>query len=116
MPHEHGKTTTPRRPVIVTRHPAAEEFIREEIARSEVEDLGPPRMRCLPSVTEEQVRGRRVYGNLPLHLAALAESVVGIEFRGAPPRGREYGIEEMREAGAYLCRYVIRECRQSPIR
>ena len=111
MPHEHGKTTVHRGPVIVTRHPAAEEFIR-----SEVEDLGPPRMRCLPSVTEEQVRGRRVYGNLPLHLAALAESVVGIEFRGDPPRGREYGIKEMRGAGAYLCRYVIRECRQSPIR
>ena len=44
------------------------------------------------------VRGRVVAGNLPLHLAALAAEVIGIQFSGPPPRGREYTLPDRVEA------------------
>ncbi|HEV3259944.1 MAG TPA: CRISPR-associated protein Csx16 [Gemmataceae bacterium] len=55
-----------------------------------------------------RVRGKIVYGNLPLHLAALAHEVVVVEFAGAPPRGQEYTLADMDAAGARLVRYVVR--------
>ena len=53
------------------------------------------------------VRGKIVYGNLPLHLAAQAKEVHTIEFAGQPPRGAEYGIREMEAAGARLAVYQV---------
>jgi hypothetical protein len=87
--------------IIVSRHPAAIEFIRRE--RPELADAP-----VLASAGPEDVRGARVFGNLPLHLAALAVEVWAIEFRGDPPRGQEYGLAEMDAAGAYLASYVVR--------
>jgi hypothetical protein len=87
--------------VIVSRHSAAVEFIRAEAP--EFADAT-----VLVSATPDDVRGRVVAGNLPLHLASLAKAVVAVEFEGAPPRGTEYGIEEMRKAGARLRWYVVR--------
>lgn len=87
--------------VIVSRHPAAIQFIREEAP----EFAEAP---VLASATEADVRGRVVAGNLPLHLAAEAAVVVAVEFEGAPPRGAEYSLDDMRAAGARLARYVVR--------
>jgi hypothetical protein len=87
--------------VIVSRHPAAVEFIR----RAAPEFAGAP---VLAEAKPEDVRGKIVAGNLPLHLAALAEEVWAVEFEGEPPRGREYGLEEMLAAGAALRRYRVR--------
>jgi hypothetical protein len=56
----------------------------------------------------DDVRDRIVYGNLPLHLAALAAEVWAVEFDGPPPRGAEYTAEDMRRAGARLTRYTVR--------
>lgn len=86
--------------IIVSRHPAAIAFIRAtapEFAAAPV----------VESATPDAVRGKVVAGNLPLALAALATEVVAVEFAGAPPRGQEYGLEEMHTAGARLTRYVI---------
>jgi hypothetical protein len=59
------------------------------------------------NVTAEDVRGKTVYGVLPLHLAAAAASVWAIEFSGAPPRGQEYTLPEMVASGARLRPYVV---------
>lgn len=86
--------------IIVSRHPAAINFIRATA----------PAFADAPvviSATPDDVRGKVVAGNLPLHLAALAAEVVAVEFAGDPPRGHEYGTEEMRAAGAYLARYRV---------
>jgi len=77
--------------LIVSRHPAAH--------------LGG--VIVLESATAEDVRGRIIYGNLPLHLAALAAEVVAVEFTGPPPRGREYSLADMEAAGAKLRRYRV---------
>lgn len=116
--------------VIVSRHPGAVEFLAEQIGLEQhgghgfayydragkavvVGDStqGLPlscRIPVLESAGPDDVRGKAVYGNLPLHLAALAAEVVAVEFAGPPPRGQEYGVEEMRAAGARLARYVVR--------
>ena len=94
--------------IIVTRHKDAEKFIREAT------DLGPE-VPCLEKVTPEEVQGCIVFGNLPMGLAALAQEVVAIEFSGDPPGGREYSIEEMREAGAHLMSYQVHKLGESPV-
>lgn len=86
--------------IIVSRHPAAIEFIRAHAP----EFVSAP---VVEQATPEDVRGKVVAGNLPLHLAALAAEVVAVEFGGAPPRGQEYGLAEMEAAGARLTRYVV---------
>lgn len=86
--------------IIVSRHPATVAWLREQVpplAKAEV----------FASVTPEQVRGQVVYGNLPMHLAAEAYAVVCVEFTGQPPRGQEYGREEIEAAGARLTAYVV---------
>lgn len=86
--------------LIVSRHPAAVEFIRTnapDFAGAEVKAVA----------TADDVRGAVVGGNLPLHLAALAVQVVAVEFTGDPPRGAEYGQAEMIAAGARLARYTV---------
>ena len=86
--------------IIVSRHPAAVEFIREEMP--ELADA-----EVFASVTAQDVEGKVVVGNLPLSMACLAAEVIAVEFEGAPPRGQEYGVEDMRAAGAKLARYRV---------
>jgi len=82
--------------VIVSRHPAAVEFIRRELP----EFADAP---VLATATPEDVAGKDVAGNLPLDLAALANVVFAISFpSGNAPRGQEYSIEEMDAAGATI--------------
>ena len=86
--------------LIVSRHPAAIQFIREEAHLA-------PDVPVLAEAKAEDVAGKIVYGNLPLHLACQAAAVMALEFAGAPPRGQEYGIEAMRAAGARLVAYRV---------
>src|SRR5690606_10338755 len=58
-------------------------------------------------VTADDVRRKRVIGNIPLHLACVAEVVLAIEFRGLAPRGTEYTTEDMVAAGAQLVPYGV---------
>ena len=88
--------------LIVSRHPAAEAFIRRANRRFSL-------CRCIAAdATAEDVRGACVAGNLPLHLAALAEEVWAVEFTGIPPRGAEYTLADMIAAGAKLVPYRVR--------
>ena len=88
--------------VIISRHPAAIEFIRAHDARF----LAAPVI--TGNATPSDVRCRVVAGNIPLSLAAIAEEVVAVEFSGAPPRGAEYTAADMVAAGARLESYVVR--------
>lgn len=86
--------------VIVSRHQATIEWLRQQVpALADVP--------VLESATAVDVRGRIVYGNVPLHLAAVAERVVAVEFTGTPPRGAEYGAAEMEAAGVRLRTYTV---------
>jgi len=58
-------------------------------------------------VSADDVRGRHVVGNLPLHLAAMCASITAIEFDGPPPRGAEYTADDMDRAGARLRAYRV---------
>ena len=89
------------REIIVSRHPAAIQFIQEMLGAQ------PGDIPVIESATIADVSGAAVYGNLPLHLAVRAAVVVAVEFDGPPPRGREYGLEVMRAAGATLVPYRV---------
>jgi hypothetical protein len=91
-----------RMTVIISRHPAAIEFVRANDARF----IDAPVI--TGNATPADVAGKVVAGNVPLYLAALADLVVAVEFDGAPPRGQEYGLHEMEAAGARLVQYVVR--------
>ncbi len=58
----------------------------------------------------DDVRGRIVIGNLPLHLAAQAARVGSIDMPGlaAADRGRDLTPEEMDAAGAVINWYQVR--------
>lgn len=86
--------------IIVSRHAGAVQWLLEEFPC--LQDVP-----VIPSATAEDVRGKVVVGNIPLHLAKEAARVVAIEFSGEPPRGQEYGPEEMRSAGAHLTAYRV---------
>lgn len=86
--------------IIVSRHPAAVEFIHRELP----EFADAP---VIEAATPDDVRGAEVAGNLPLHLAALCRVVHAVEFSGAPPRGAEYTLADMIAAGAHIASYVV---------
>jgi len=93
--------------IIVSRHEAAIEFIREEMPEFKDAEVKA-------SVRPDDVAGKIVAGNLPLGLAARALIVYAIEFDGAPPRGQEYSLADMREAGAFLAGFIVNPgCRVS---
>ena len=86
--------------IIVSRHPAAVEFI---LRASGLPEETP----VVATATVTDVADRIVYGNLPLHLAAMARVVVAVEFSGQPPRGAEYTADDMVAAGARLQLYFV---------
>lgn len=86
-------------PLIVTRHAGAVEWLRMRGIEGEV----------IEHATPGQVRGRHVYGILPLGLAVEASSVTAIDVPDLRPedRGRDLSPEEMDAAGARLRTYVV---------
>src|ERR1700722_5422090 len=113
--------------VIVSRHPAAIEFIAQQLSdenhnwsfRNKDVLLNPMRPileerfysptdegytdwklsgQTIPIFSQidsvEQIQGKIVYGNLPLNLASVADSVFAIEFSKGAPRGQEYTLED----------------------
>lgn len=110
--------------IVVSRHNGGVEFIARELFGSAgsveyrfVGDKPTPvsisgddgeEIPVVRDATPDDVAGAVVYGNLPLPLAALAHTVVCIEFTGPHPRGTEYTVTDMDAAGARLARYVVR--------
>jgi len=89
--------------VVVTRHPALLEYLRE---------LGMVGEDCevLTHVSSpEQIRGKEVIGVLPLRLAAEAFSVVEVPLDLPPElRGKELSLEELRRYAGAPKRYRVR--------
>lgn len=89
------------RPVVVTRHPALVEYLTE---------LGvvPAGTEVVTHATAEQVRGRHVFGVLPLHLAAEAASVTEVTLHvPAELRGVELTLEQVRQFAGPLVEYKV---------
>lgn len=86
--------------VIVTRHPAAVEFIRRTCPVF-------AHVPVIESATADDVANAEVAGNLPMHLAALADVVMAVEFDGPAPRGVEYTADDMAACGARLVPYIV---------
>lgn len=85
--------------IIVSRHAGAVEWLaRQGITGAVIEQ-----------VTADDVRGKVVIGNLPLHLAAEAHQVGSIDLPGLTreQRGRDLTPEEMDAAGASIRWYVV---------
>lgn len=88
-------------PVVVTRHPALVEYLTE---------LGvvPAGTEVVTHTTAEQVRGRHVFGVLPLHLAAEAASVTEVTLHvPAELRGVELTLEQVRQFAGPLVEYKV---------
>ena len=93
--------------VVVTRHPALVELLRE---RGLVTGEEP----VVSHATPDQVRGRHVIGVLPLALAAEAASVTEIPLSLAPEdRGKELPVERLREVAGESRTYIVRDA--SPV-
>lgn len=86
--------------LIVSRHPAAIEFIKKEVP-------GFHKAEVKAEVAPADVMNKDVVGNLPMGLAALCWRYRAIEFRGRPPRGLEYTLEDMYNSGAYIAEYKV---------
>lgn len=96
-----ARETQDVRPVVVTRHPALVEYLTE---------LGvvPAGTEVVTHATAEQVRGRHVFGVLPLHLAAEAASVTEVTLHvPAELRGVELTLEQVRQFAGPLVEYKV---------
>lgn len=93
-----AKTRKPET-VIVSRHAGAVAWLAQRGITGEV----------IAQATPEDVRGKNVIGNLPMHLASLAAKVGSIDLPrlAAADRGRDLTPEEMDAAGATIRWYVV---------
>lgn len=85
---------------IVSRHPGLVAWLARKGITGEV----------IPHVTDSnQIRGRHVFGALPLHLAAKAASVTSVDIPGLPAekRGQDLSPEEMDLFGATMASYTV---------
>lgn len=86
--------------VIVTRHVGLVEWLA----------LRGITGKTIVHATEDDVRGKRVVGALPMHLAALAAEIVVVDMPRlvTEQRGLDLTPAEMDAAGASLSRYQVR--------
>lgn len=87
--------------VIITRHPALVAFLKDYLDPTlEVE--------VISHATPELIRGRDVYGVLPLNLACLARSVTTVDMDvPADRRGTELSLSDIRKFYRGMSTYTI---------
>lgn len=85
--------------VIVTRHQGQVEWLAQQGITGKV----------ISHATPEDMQGADVVGNLPLHLAALANTVTAVDLPNlsAELRGQDLTPEQMEQAGANLKSYKV---------
>jgi len=87
--------------LVVTRHPALVDYLRER-------GLVGDGVEVLTHATADDVRGRHVYGVLPLFLASEAARVTEIPLALVPEmRGQELDIETLRRIAGSPVTYVV---------
>lgn len=85
--------------LIVTRHQGLVEFLASRGIVGEV----------IPHATADTVRGRDVYGVLPLNLAAECRTVTTVDLNlPADKRGAELSMEEVEAFFIGMTKYVVR--------
>lgn len=86
--------------IIVTRHKGVVEWLR----RRGIVGYVISHISC-----DEQILGKRVYGNLPYHLAVKADVVISIDLPDLLPeqRGKDLSPEEMDSAGATMTAFKV---------
>jgi len=89
--------------IVVTRHPALVAYLLENGHIDEG-------VRVLAHVEHNgQIRGRRVFGVLPLHLAVWAAEVVEVALEiPQEMRGVELTLEHVRRFAGAVTRYIVR--------
>lgn len=88
--------------VVVTRHPALVDWLR-------LEEHVPMDVPVIQHATADDVKGRHVYGVLPLHLAAEAEKVTEVTLDiPADRRGQELSLKDMDAMVRGVRSYVVR--------
>ena len=88
-------------PVIVTRHPALAQVLREDAVVPEATPV-------IEHATADNVRGRHVYGVLPLHLAAEADRLTTVDLDlPAELRGQELTVEQVRQYRTGSTTYLV---------
>ncbi len=88
-------------PIIVSRHRGLVQWLEEQGITGEIiSHISDPK----------QIRGKIVYGVLPIGLAAEADTVVTVELPKLAPelRGKDLSVEEMKAAGARLRAFRVR--------
>ena len=89
------------RTIIVTTHKGLVEWLARQGITGEVADR----------VTGQQVKGARVIGTVPLHLAAEAVEIATVKLSNAPKGLKQERIDlsadELEAAGARLVRYRV---------
>jgi putative CRISPR-associated protein (TIGR02620 family) len=91
------------RKLIVTRHKGAVDWIHKHYPNTLDWEVKA-------EVSEVDVNGAIVIGVLPPPLASLTVKYFAIEFKsGKSPRGQEWTLEDMENAGATLQQYEIRK-------
>lgn len=88
--------------VLVCRHAGTIEWLRREFGTAVPLDA------ITGNATPDDVRGKRVLGVLPLHLAAVASSVTEVELT-PPPRGEELTAEQVAERKPRLRTFRVHE-------
>ncbi len=86
--------------LIVTRHAAAEEYIRLHIPHFFHAPISE-------TVSRQDVANKHIAGNVPLSFAADAASVTSVLFETNPPRGGEYTLQDMYDAGVYHATFMV---------
>lgn len=92
--------------VIVSRHPGLVQYLRHI-------GLVGEDVPCLSHASPDDVRGKIVYGVLPLHLAAAAHEVVEIPLDiPAELRGKELTLEQMFQYAGEPYTYKVKRLRR----
>jgi hypothetical protein len=87
--------------IIITRHPALVRYLRER-------GIAPADAMSKPHACATDVRGKHVYGVLPLRLAALAECVTEVPLRLEEcDRGREIPYDRLCEIAGGTITYKV---------
>ena len=89
--------------VIVTRHPALVEFLREQGIVGEV----------VSHATEDTVKGKHVFGVLPMRLASLCGRFTEVSLTvPAELRGKELTLEDIKGLNPTLTEWVVRRAEE----
>lgn len=87
--------------ILITRHPALAQFLTQQGIKFD---------KIIDHATAEDVKGKDVYGVLPLHLAALANTITSVDLNlPAKMRGKELTIADVGEYFNSLTTYKVQK-------